>query len=103
MRYKLIDVKREIEEGAEFGTCELCMSVGTLEYAVAVVEDEEGNVQEFENGYWSWGDWYEYCYEEIENVIDFAHWFSKQDLSSELDARGFWNLVDRYNEEKRGE
>jgi hypothetical protein len=101
MNYKLIDVRTESEEEVEFGTCELCMSVGTLEYAVAVVEDEEGNTHEFENGYWSWGSWFEYSYDEIENVIDFASWFSKQELS-ELDASSFWGLVDKYNDEKRG-
>ena len=100
MIYKLIDVGREFEEDVTFGTCDYCMSVGTLEYAVAVVQDENGVIYEFENGYWSWGNWFEYSYEEIENVVDFAAWFGEQELTSELDASGFWELVDRYIEER---
>ena len=100
MKYKLVDVRREIEEDVEFGTCDYCMSVGTLEYAVAIVEDEEGNTHEFENGYWSWGEWYEFSYKEIENVIDFAFWLNQQELDSGLNASDFWGLVDKYNDEK---
>lgn len=100
MKYELIDVKRHVEEDVEFGTCELCMSIGTLEYAVAVVKDNEGNVYEFENGSWSWGAWYPYSYEEISNIVDFAAWLREKEFDKELSDVAFWNLVDDYNESK---
>lgn len=100
MKYKLIDVKQEVEEDVAFGTCELCMYVVDHQYTVAVIEDEEGNVFELENGYWSCGDYFIYSYESIENVIDFAAWFSEQDLPSDLDESTFWGLVAKYHDEK---
>ena len=98
MKYKLIDVRTEVEENVEFGTCELCMSVGTLHREIIVLEDEYGKIHEVETGEWDWGDYMTLI--EIENVVDFAAWLSKQDIIVPyMNTRVLWNLVDDYKEE----
>lgn len=42
MSVKLVDYKYEVEHDVEFGTCEICMSTGDLEYGVFVFEDDFG-------------------------------------------------------------
>lgn len=70
MKYKLVDVIREVEEDVRFGTCDLCQRMGTLYYDVLVFEDENGMKFKEENGAWDWGDYFEYWY--IDNYVDFA-------------------------------
>ncbi|MEY8748912.1 hypothetical protein [Alkalicoccobacillus gibsonii] len=103
MRYKLLDVQQVHQDDIEFGTCEICMYIGSVEYAVALVEDEEGNSLEFENGEMDYDCWYHYSYREIENVVDFAYWFSKQEFETDLTAYRFWDLVEDYYRDKEGE
>lgn len=98
MRYKLIDARTEHKNGVQFGTCELCMSVGVLDYEVYELEDENGKKYEFESGYWSWGDWMTYSWEEITNVIDFASWINNQELREDMTEETFWDLYRDYTE-----
>lgn len=102
MKYKLVDVRNEVEEDVTFGTCELCMSVGSNHYEVYYVEDEDGHKYQFESGFWSWGDYYDYTYESIQNVIEFASWFSKRELPKDLTENQFWDEVSLYIEEFQG-
>lgn len=77
MRYKLIDVKRYHEDDVEFGTCELCIWIGSLDYDTLILEDELGNKHEVETGEWDWGDFYEDI--QINNYISFAEFISNRD------------------------
>lgn len=70
MKYKLVDIIREVEEDVQFGTCDLCGHMGTLYYDILVFEDENGVKFEEENGGWSWGDYLENW--DIDNYVDFA-------------------------------
>lgn len=81
MRYKLIDSYSEVEEGAQFGTCELCMFVADLTKNIFVFEDENGEEVRVEGGYWNWGD-YEDRSLYIENIVDFADYVSKLDIGN---------------------
>lgn len=97
MKYKLIDVHNHEDEDVDFGTCELCMSVGTHYYEVYEVRDENGKHHFYESGEWSWGSYFEYSYGEIENVINFASWFSTQELPEDMTQEYFWHRVyDKY-------
>lgn len=96
MKYKLIDVVGQVDEDVTFGTCELCMSIGDLYYNEFIVEDVYGNKYVFVDGFWSWGDWITFMYDNIHNVIQFAEWFSEQDLPPKLDSNTFWNAVNEY-------
>lgn len=96
MKYKLIDVKNEIEN-VTFGTCELCMSVGTNYYDVLIFEDENGDQHEVEAGMWNWGDYF-HIY--IENAIEFADWVKDQEIDEELTPYVLQRLVNEYDEER---
>lgn len=73
---KLIDIRIETEEDVQFGTCELCFSVGDLDVSYFVFQDDTGTQKEVEAGYWSWGD-YIYLYY-IENTPRFAEFLGEQ-------------------------
>ena len=77
MKYKLVDIIREVEEGVRFGTCDICQHMGTLYYDVLVFEDEDGNRVEEENGEWSWGEYFENW--DIDNYVDFAGFITGRD------------------------
>ena len=77
MKYSLIDVIRKVEEDVQFGTCDLCQRMGTLNYDILVFEDEEGNKFKEQNGGWSWGDWIEDWY--IDNYVDFAGFIAERE------------------------
>lgn len=94
MRYKLQDVIRKVEEDVQFGTCELCMYMGTHLYDVVVLEGEDGNKIEEEMGYWSWGDYFDYG---LDNYVDFAAWLSKKDILGDFSVQ---ELIMDYEEEK---
>ena len=98
MRYKLVDVIPNHEEYVTFGTCEICMWVGNLNYNDFIVEDVYGNRHVFTDGHWSWGDWIPVRHADIENVIQFAEWFAEQDLPPLLEDITFWNLIGEYAE-----
>lgn len=78
MKFKLVDVKQEVEL-AEFGTCELCFSTGELEVVFYVIEGEDGVRHELENGEWHWGEYRYHVNSEVKNVIDFASFLSNQE------------------------
>lgn len=80
MKYKLKDVKNVIKKGVQFGTCELCEYIGTLEYDIMIFEDENGNEYEAETGTWNWGV-YDYIYT-IPNYIHFAEYVSSTEFSA---------------------
>ena len=94
MRYKLVDVRGEVEENVEFGTCELCFFVGSLGYDVWVVEDASGKVYEFQNGSWSGGYFFEeFMGEDDFTVLDVAEKLPLLNLPRDLDDFDFWNAV----------
>lgn len=78
MKYKLVDVIRQVEEDVTFGTCDLCEHVGTHHYDVLVLEDENGLRMEVENGFWSWGDYMELW--NIRNYVNFAYFIKDIDV-----------------------
>ena len=100
MKFKLVDVKKEVEL-AEFGTCELCFSTGELEVVFYVIEGEDGVRHELENGEWSWGEYYCYVNSEVKNVIDFASFFSNQEYYGDRDSANeimswFFDILEFY-------
>ena len=70
MKYKLVDVEHVHEDDVQFGTCELCEWMGSLDYDILKFEDEDKEEFFISTGEWSWGDFYEYI--EIDNYILFA-------------------------------
>ena len=85
MKFKLVDVKQEVEL-AEFGTCELCFSTRYLEVVFYVIEGEDGVRYELENGEWSWGEYYYYVNSEVKNIIDFASFLSNQEYHGDRNS-----------------
>ena len=79
MKYRLIDVKNNVEENVQFGTCDLCQYMGTHYYDILVFEDENGNVYREENGFWSWGDYMTYW--DIDNYVKFAHFITGKEFN----------------------
>lgn len=86
MKIKLVDVKIDPHE-AQFGTCELCFSTGYVDDPTFIFEDESGNRFDVEGFWWNWGD-YETI--EIDNVVNFAAFVSKQDFESDLKFDTDW-------------
>lgn len=82
---------------AEFGTCELCFSIGTVDDPVFIFEMADGSKVEIDGYYWSWGD-YEEIY--IDNVISFAAYISTQEFPEDTDFNYSWlhETVDLYEE-----
>ena len=80
MSVKLVDYKHEVEENVQFGTCEICMGTGTLEYGVFIFEDEKGDQISIDNGSWSWGDWSDDY--DIDNLPRFAEFFNSKGVRS---------------------
>lgn len=100
MKYKLIDVKQQYEKDVQFGTCELCFMTGSLYYSIYVLEDENGETFELEDGYWSWGQWYDLLDVDV-NVLEIADWLNKTDFPRDTNVeRDFFHLV---NEQFGGE
>ena len=99
MKYKLIDIYSNTEEDVEFGTCELCMSMGDLTTNHYVFQDEKGKTITLEGGYWDWGSYYDFTYVDV-NVIEFAEYISQleiKDLESE-----FPKILSNYGYYKKG-
>lgn len=94
MSVKLVDYKYEVEHDVEFGTCELCISTGDLEYGVFVFEDDFGEHLEITNGEWSWGDWLDDYH--IENIPRFADFFNKRKVEKLEDVEV--SLMEAYND-----
>lgn len=77
MKHKLFDVENIVEEDVDFGTCDLCSSLGTHYYDVLVFEDTNGKEYEVENRYWSCGDYTTNWY--IGNYVTFADFIKHRD------------------------
>ena len=93
MRYKLIDVEQVHEDDVQFGTCELCMLMGSLDYDVLKFEDENGKEYLISTGEWDWGDFIEYIH--IDNYILFAEFIRDRDYPVEqIDKWGRSNMID---------
>lgn len=56
VKFKLIDVEKEVEEDVEFGTCELCFHTGDAIFETLIFEDSNGVEYKFPNNYWSYGE-----------------------------------------------
>lgn len=95
MKIKLIDVRLDEDFHAEFGTCELCMSTGYAAQPTFIFEDENGIKTEVDGYTWSWGDYDEI---NIDNVIRFAEWISKQDFTDTVKVDNVrWGYDDEYS------
>lgn len=96
MNVRLIDIIRETEEDVEFGTCELCFSVGNLDTETLIFQDGKGKQLEYELGSWSWGDYIQNYY--IDNIIDFANFINEKKIMSLDEIQiNFDKLYDEYN------
>ena len=91
MKYQLIDVKNKIEQEVMFGTCDLCQHVGTHYYDVLIFMDEEGEVYEVENGFWSWREYF--ILWDIDNYVKFAHYISGKDFDRPTPEKSFEEIV----------
>lgn len=93
MKYKLVDVEHIHEDGVQFGTCELCEWMGSLDYDVLKFEDENKEEYLIGTGEWDWGDFYEYI--DIDNYILFAEFIQDRDYPEVVtDERGNSNEID---------
>lgn len=77
MKIKLVNVYNGPLKEIHYGTCEICMGsyMGTEEHIV--FEDENGYTLDILNGFWDWGDFYEYF--DVENWAEFSQWLKDQD------------------------
>ncbi|HFI0150689.1 TPA: hypothetical protein ACGO3A_001202 [Streptococcus suis] len=72
-----------------------------------VLEFPDGTQVTHDTYYWDWGDYWEYC---VDNVVDFSAWLSEQDLTDEeveyLKGDGthvLLELINEYNYREREE
>lgn len=82
MKYKLINYTTNEKEDVTFGTCEMCMSTGSMTEQIFHIQDEYGRVHEVEGHEWDWGDLSEIY---IDNIPKFAAWLEKQDIEPPYD------------------
>lgn len=82
MRYALTDYTTTEKDNVTFGTCELCMSTGTMTEQYFHFKDETGRVHIVEGFMWDWGDLFEIY---IENIPHFAEWVAHQDIDPPSD------------------
>ena len=73
----LTDICSETEHNVHFGTCELCMSTGSLTKHFFVFE-VDGHTKKMENGFWDWGDYITYI--DFVNAVNFINAFNKADI-----------------------
>ena len=79
MKIKLIDCE-EYERVEQFGTCDLCMHMGTAEYRTFTFENvATGELFDVEAQEWRYGDFFRA--EDIDNLARFAEWL----LHNEVD------------------
>ena len=93
MEYRLIDVERIHEDDVQFGTCELCEWMGSLDYDILKFEDENKKHYFINTGEWDWGDFIEDLY--IDNYILFAEFIRDREYPEVItDERGRSNERD---------
>lgn len=83
MRYKLLNLREEVEKGEAFGTCDLCFYVADHHYRLADFEClDTGEKFTVELGYWDYDYYFEHFQDTLGtiNYLDFAVWLEKQDL-----------------------
>lgn len=95
MKLKLVNVEMNTHE-AETGSCELCMSIETVNEPVFIFRKENGEIVRIEAFSWSWG---HYDEELVENVVDFAAYVSEKDFEEdqELDYSWLSSLILKYH------
>lgn len=95
MKIKLINVETEYEDDVEFGTCELCMSIGSVDYPTFFFEKDNGEKFELQGWEWDWGD-FDSIY--ISNIVKFNDYLSELnfDEDTEFDYGWLWNIVSDY-------
>lgn len=76
MKLKLKDVELNTHETTT-GSCELCMSIETVNEPVFVFEDEKGNEHKVDAYNWAWGHYDEIM---VGNIIDFADYVRNQEF-----------------------
>ena len=81
MKLKLKAVELNTHETTT-GSCELCMSIETINEPVFIFEDEKGNEHRVGAYNWAWGHYDEII---VDNVIDFADYVRKQDIPKGTD------------------
>ena len=93
MKYKLVDVEHVHEDDVQFGTCELCEWMGSLDYDILKFEDEDKEEYLISTGEWDWGDFIEYI--EIDNYILFAEFIQDREYPEVItNERGHSNEGD---------
>ena len=106
MKYKLVDVEHVHKDDVQFGTCELCEWMGSLDYDILKFKDENKKEYLISTGEWDWGDFVEYI--EIDNYILFAEFIQDREYPEvTTDERGYSNegyivvnMVEDYKESK---
>ena len=83
MKYKLVDVKHVHEDDVQFGTCDLCRRLGTIDYDTLVFEDELGREHEVDTGRWSYWDFENHI--DIDNYLTFSEFISTRDYAAPSD------------------
>lgn len=76
MKLKLKDVELNTHK-ATTGSCELCMSIETVNEPVFVFEDEKGKEHKVDAYNWAWGHYDEIM---VGNIIDFADYVRNQEF-----------------------
>lgn len=94
MKLKLVDIDINSYE-TEFGTCEVCMSVGEAHEPTYYFEKCDGTTFSIDGYYWSWGDLVTI---DIGNVIDFASYINSLDFDEYIDFNYGWldGIVEDY-------
>ena len=94
---KLVVLRSETTYDVQFGTCELCMSTGTLIEEWFVFEDGEGNIHEIATGGWDWGDYD--VYYDVENVADFCQFILGKNIPDfETLEKDFHKIYEEYTD-----
>ena len=102
MRFKVLDYKNNGTSTVQTGTCEYCFGTSWQNNDILVVENEEGTAYDVDMHLWDWGDIENF---EIDNLVEFSAWLSKQDLSDDPNwvEYAILNAIREYGYEKDDE
>lgn len=103
MKIEILDYRSWVDDEVEFGTCEMCMSTGSVKFEQLLVQQDDGDPYWVDLYEWDYGDLFEIY---IDNIPRFAAWLSEQDLDPaeyghELSCYEMENLVHEYFEAER--
>lgn len=95
-KVEIVDVRREVEYGVDFGTCDLCASTGNLDYEdikfrLVDTKGEEVTTVTMTNGEWDWGSFDTYCDLNDVNLINFMVDFNKRAFTIKIANRDIKN------------